>query len=74
MNLYEYWKSLSDAERVTFCKKAGVAYGYMESHLIHARKYPHMKTIQAIVEASNQTLTHEGLFGFFLKDSQEQTA
>ena len=39
----------------------------MESHLIHGRKKPRMETIQAIVEASNNKLSHKNLFDFFLK-------
>lgn len=38
----------------------------MEVHLIHGRKKPGMDTLQAIVDASNKKLTHEGLFNFFL--------
>jgi len=39
----------------------------MESHLIHGRKKPRMETIQAIVDASNNKLSHKKLFDFFLK-------
>jgi len=66
-NLYDYWKTLSEAEKNQFCSSVGVSYGYMESHLIHGRKKPRMETIQAIVEASNNKLTHKNLFDFFLK-------
>lgn len=68
LTLYSYWKSLNEVERNSFCSKAGVSYGYMESHLIHGRKKPRMETIQAIIEASNDQLTHKGLFDFFLKN------
>jgi hypothetical protein len=67
LTLYEYWKSLSREERIIFCKKAKISYGYMESHLIHGRKNPSMEKIQAIVDASSKKLTHESLFSFFLK-------
>lgn len=67
LNLYEYWKALSEVERNQFCSRVGVSHGYMESHLIHGRKKPRMETIQAIVEASNNTLSHKNLFEFFLK-------
>lgn len=66
-NLYDYWKSLSEDEKHIFCSRVGVSYGYMESHLIHGRKKPRMDTIQAIVDASNNKLSHKKLFDFFLK-------
>ena len=69
LNLYEYWKALSETEKNQFCQRIGVSYGYMESHLIHGRKKPRMETIQAIVEASNNKLSHKNLFEFFLKKS-----
>lgn len=67
LNLYEYWKTLSEVEKSQFCSRVGVSHGYMESHLIHGRKKPRMETIQAIVEASNNKLSHKNLFEFFLK-------
>lgn len=67
ITLYEYWKALSDSEKNEFCKRVGVSYGYMESHLIHGRKKPRMETIQAIVDASDCKLSHKALFDFFLK-------
>lgn len=67
-SLYDYWKSKSVEERDKFCQKAGVTYGYMESHLIHGRKKPRMETLQAIVNASEGELNHEGLFDFFLSN------
>ncbi len=73
-NLYQYWKSLSDAERRLFCQKVGVSYGYMESHLIHGRKKPRMDTIQALVDASNQQLSYQGLFQFFLEQARVKSA
>lgn len=69
LNLYEYWKALSETEKNRFCESVGVSYGYMESHLIHGRKKPRMETIQAIVDASNNKLSHKNLFEFFLKKS-----
>ena len=66
-NLYEFWKALSEPEKNKFCERVGVSYGYMESHLIHGRKKPRMETIQAIVDASNNKLSHKKLFEFFLK-------
>jgi hypothetical protein len=69
LKLYEYWKALSETEKNLFCKSVGVSYGYMESHLIHGRKKPRMETIQAIVDASNNKLSHKNLFEFFLKKS-----
>ena len=66
-NLYEFWKALSEPEKNKFCERGGVSYGYMESHLIHGRKKPRMETIQAIVDASNDKLSHKKLFEFFLK-------
>lgn len=71
-NLYDYWKSLNKNERITFCKKTKISYGYMESHLIHGRKKPTMKTIQAIIDASDNKLTHSGLFDFFLNKPEEK--
>lgn len=66
-NLYEFWKALSEPEKNKFCERVGVSYGYMESHLIHGRKKPRMDTIQAIVDASNDKLSHKKLFEFFSK-------
>ena len=66
-NLYDYWKSLDGIQKEHFCRSVGVSPGYMESHLIHGRKKPRMETIQAIVDASNNKLTHKNLFDFFLK-------
>ncbi|EXI35181.1 hypothetical protein J647_3730 [Acinetobacter baumannii 846928] len=42
----------------------------METHLIHGRKKPRMETIQKMVDASNQKLTHKSLFEFFLGTSK----
>ena len=66
-NLYDYRKALSDSDKNKFCENSGVSYGYMESHLIHGRKKPRMETVQAIVDASNNKLSHKDLFDFFLK-------
>lgn len=41
----------------------------MESHLIHGRKKPSMETIQKMVDASDEKLTHKGIFEFFLGSS-----
>lgn len=67
ITLYDYWKGLSKEERVRFCEKSKVTYGYMESHLIHGRKKPSMETVQAMVDASNKHLTHKSIFDFFLQ-------
>lgn len=69
LTLHSYWRGLSESDRIKFCEKAEVTYGYMETHLIHARKKPRMETIQ-MVEASNQKLTHKSLFDFFLGTSK----
>ena len=66
VTLYQYWKDLTPDERKKFCSDVGASYNYMESHLIHGRKKPSMEKIQAIVDASNEKLTHKGLFEFFL--------
>ncbi|WP_353173093.1 XRE family transcriptional regulator [Acinetobacter rudis] len=68
-NLYEFWRGLDKGERVQFCNEAKISYKYMESHLIHGRKKPSMETVQAIVDASNNKLTHKSLFDFFLGNS-----
>jgi hypothetical protein len=70
LTLHSYWRGLSESDRLKFCKDAEVTYGYMETHLIHARKRPRMETIQKMVEASNQKLTHKSLFDFFLGTSK----
>lgn len=67
--LYEYWRGLEKHERIQFCEKSNVSYGYMESHLIHGRKKPSMETVQALVDASDEKLSHKGLFEFFLQKS-----
>ncbi|MGU3288511.1 XRE family transcriptional regulator [Acinetobacter radioresistens] len=66
LTLYDYWKGLSREQRIAFCEKTKITYSYMEVHLIHGRKKPGMDTLQAIVDASDKKLTHEGLFNFFL--------
>lgn len=68
-NLYEFWRGLDRGGRVRFCNDANISYKYMESHLIHGRKKPSMETVQAIVNASNNKLTHKSLFEFFLGSS-----
>ena len=70
LTLYSYWRGLSESERLKFCEEVKVTYGYMETQLIHARKNPRMETIQKMVEASNQQLTHKSLFDFFLGTSK----
>jgi len=67
LNLYEFWRKLNEEEKSIFCEKVGISYSYMESHLIHGRKNPRMRTVQAIVDASDKQLTHQSLFNFFLK-------
>ena len=71
LDLHTYWRALPEAKKAEFCLKVGVSHGYMESHLIHARKKPRMETIQAIVGASEKKLTHEQLFNFFLRKNTE---
>ena len=66
MNLYDFWRSLTKEGRINFCQKANLSYGYMETHLIHRRKKPSMETIQAMIDASNEKLSHKSLFDFFL--------
>ena len=67
VTLYDFWRGLDKDQRIQFCETTDISYGYMESHLIHGRKKPRMETIQAIVEASNNKLSHKNLFEFFLK-------
>lgn len=69
LTLYDFWRSLTKSERVQFCDSAKISYRYMETHLIHGRKKPSMETIQKIVDASNQKLTHKGIFESFLGKS-----
>lgn len=69
LTLHSYWRGLSESDRIKFCEKAEVTYGYMETHLIHARKNQEWKQSK-MVEASNQKLTHKSLFDFFLGTSK----
>lgn len=67
--LYDFWRGLEKNERIKFCETTSISYGYMESHLIHGRKKPSMETIQKMIDASNETLTHKSIFDFFLGTS-----
>lgn len=69
LTLYDFWRGLEKSERVQFCETTKISYGYMESHLIHGRKKPSMETIQKMVDASDEKLTHKGIFEFFLGSS-----
>lgn len=69
VTLYDFWRGLTKAERVKFCEATQISYRYMENHLIHGRKKPSMETIQKIVDASDQKLTHKSIFEFFLSKS-----
>lgn len=69
LTLYDFWRGLSKGERIQFCDDAKISYRYMETHLIHGRKKPSMETVQKMVDASNQKLTHKSIFDFFLGKS-----
>ncbi|WP_257234907.1 MULTISPECIES: XRE family transcriptional regulator [unclassified Acinetobacter] len=69
MNLYLFWRGLSAEQRKSFCKTAGIGYRYMDNHLVHRTKKPSIKTVDAMVKASNDALTHEDVIGFFMQAS-----
>lgn len=69
ITLYDFWRGLDKDQRIKFCETTKISYGYMESHLIHGRKKPSMETIQKMVDASNNQLTHKSIFDFFLNKS-----
>lgn len=69
LTLYDFWRGLSKGERIQFCDDTKISYRYMETHLIHGRKKPSMETVQKMVDASNQKLTHKSIFDFFLGKS-----
>jgi len=46
----------------------------MDNHLVHRTKKPSIKTVDAMVKASNDALTHEDVIGFFMQESAEKSA
>ncbi len=74
MNLYLFWRGLSAEQRKSFCKTAGIGYRYMDNHLVHRTKKPSIKTVDAMVRASNDALTHQGVIGFFMQEPAEKSA
>ncbi len=74
MNLYLFWRGLSAEQRKSFCKTAGIVYRYMDNHLVHRTKKPSIKTVDAMVRASNDALTHQDVIGFFMQEPAEKSA
>lgn len=74
MNLYSFWRGLTAEQRKSFCRKAGIGYRYMDNHLVHRTKNPSIKTVDAMVKASNDALSHEDVIGFFMQESAGKNA
>lgn len=64
-NLYKYWRDLSVKKRKEFAEKSGLSYDYIDLHLIHRRRTPPVKRLDAMVIASGGKLTRESLIDFF---------
>lgn len=64
-DLYQFWRDLSPDGRKAFAEKTGVSYRYIDIQLIHRRRNPPISTLDAMVKASHNKLTREGLIEFF---------
>ena len=69
MNLYKFWRELTPDERRSFCINASIGYRYMDNHLVHGKKSPSIKVLDAMVSASNGKLTHKDLVSFFVESN-----
>lgn len=50
-NFKEFFLGLDAAKRQTFAKKAGTTVGYIQTHMIYARKMPRRKLFDGLVQA-----------------------
>lgn len=60
-----YYQALDADARARYAKRAGTTRGYIEAHLVHARKVPRPKLLRQLAKASNGALTVPSLVEFF---------
>lgn len=59
-----WFLSLDDAEREGFALRAQTSVGYIKTHVIHRRKMPRRRTIEALALASNGAFGESDLITF----------
>ena len=69
MNLYKFWRELTPDDRRIFCERASIGYRYMDNHLVHGKKTPSIRVLNAMVSASEGKLTHKDLVDFFVESN-----
>lgn len=65
MKFVKYYRSLNKAEREAFALRAKTTVGYIENHLIFARKVPRSKLMARLVMASDGHLVMDDLLAHF---------
>ncbi len=69
MNLYDFWVSLKEDEKIIFAKNSGLSVSYINTHVVHRRKVPPLKTLYQMAKVSNGALTYHGLCDFFIEET-----
>lgn len=74
MKFKTYYRSLKQPEREAFAKRASTTVGYIENHLIHARKQPRKKLMESLAEASQGEVSYQEVVKHFFGESAEESA
>lgn len=72
MNFPTYYSKLDRQQRLAYAKRAGTTVGYIQNHLIRARKIPRKTLIQGLAEASDGALTEASLLAHFYQTPERQ--
>lgn len=71
----EFYLSLSPDEREAYADASGTTPGYIQTHLIHARKWPGDDLVRALADNSKGKVSREALLlWFFRKRDMKQPA
>ena len=71
MNFKTYYRSLDRKGREDYAQKANTSVQYIDGHLIHRRKIPQKKLMNALADASNGNVTLAEVVGHFYGDENE---
>lgn len=71
MNFKTFYRGLGQPDREAFAERAGTTVGYLENHLIPARKVPKRDLMSRLAEASEGSCTFEDILDHFYGPAAE---
>ncbi len=69
MDFKAYYRSLDRSEREAYAVRAGTTVGYLENHLVYARKMPRRDLIERLANATEGAVSLDEIIEHFFKRS-----